>query len=217
MLRESVLFRILLTCYCLALSSPSNAQTQSLTVERWIDLFVSLCVGSGSTTTVSGTIRSDQNSGSLTLNDIGPDNQIAGAVTINKQDFKLLSEGIDSKISSLQASEADKVRDCLAPVRQQVLYAMANPIRGAMSILSPYENELIRTLTQEKGMLGEIGKYVPDEKLRQATGYSEIRTRVTLRYLQSKAMVVNVPNGNPPFTSLTEKGDEYSLIMGYTQ
>jgi hypothetical protein len=150
MLRESVLFRILLTCYCLALSSPSNAQTQSLTVERWIDLFVSLCVGSGSTTTVSGTIRSDQNSGSLTLNDIGPDNQIAGAVTINKQDFKLLSEGIDSKISSLQASEADKVRDCLAPVRQQVLYAMANPIRGAMSILSPYENELIRTLTQEK-------------------------------------------------------------------
>jgi hypothetical protein len=220
MLRGSPLFWVGLTYSCLALAIPSNVQAQNLTVERWIDLFVSLCVGSGSTTTVSGTIRSDQNNGSLTLNDIGPDNQVAGAVTISKKDFRLLSDGIDSKISTLQASEADKVRDCLAPVRQQVLYAMVNPIRGEMSILSPYENELIKVLSQETGMFGAIGKDVPYEKLRQVTGYSEIRTRVTLRYLKLKGMVVNVADVGPSLpdnTSLTEKGDEYSLIMGYTQ
>lgn len=118
-------------------------------------------------TTVSGTIHSD----GLTLNDIGPDDKIVGSVNIEKKDFKLLANGIDNKVSALQASEADKVRDCLAPVRQQVLYAAAYSTSGEISILSPFENEIMRTLAQQRGYFGKIGDAVTTDAILKMTQY----------------------------------------------
>jgi hypothetical protein len=181
------------TCGLLAFAAPSCAQGQTFSGEQWIDLFVQLCVGGGSTNMASGTIQVNQTGGTLTLNNIGPNNQTTGQVTITKNDFRLLPQGIDNNISSLQPAEADKVRDCLAPVRQQILYAMANPIQGEINILSPYKNSVVRALAQEKGIFGDIGKNNSDKSLREATRYSEIRTRVILHYLQSKGMVLSLP------------------------
>jgi hypothetical protein len=46
---------------------------------------------------------------------------LAGELTVNKSNAEGLVNGIDNALSQVAAAEADKVRDCLQPVRQRVL------------------------------------------------------------------------------------------------
>ena len=64
----------------------------------------------------------------------GVGGNLSGNLQITKSEAEGLVNGIDKTLTQLQASEADKVRDCLAPVRQALI---ANFFPGQPVITPP--------------------------------------------------------------------------------
>ena len=191
-----------------------GAKADELTVPRWIDLFIDLCVGSGSSsnTTVSGSIADT----GITLKSLTLEGGIKGQVVLSRQQFKLLSDGLNDKMSEIEADEADKVRDCLDPVRRQLLAGTSSGNRN-LQILSPDEDKIMRALATSTGNFGEVGRSVPTSTIREQTGLGVIHTRSAFRSLGRRGFAIVVPSIGSLEESATieDDGEEYALSMDY--
>jgi hypothetical protein len=203
----------------------SSARGAELSVSEWIDDFVGLCVGSGSSTIASGT--ADGGVG-ITLKTFSLDGQLKGQIVLSKTQNRLLVDGITSKLSTETSQFADKVRDCLAPVRRVLLSVMSSQFSssgsGRIEILSPDEEKIIQVLASTNGQTGETGKDVPIRQIKQATGLGDIRMRSAFGSLQQKFFMITMEHVGPPPTaevmmaaSLLPSGDDYAQTMGYAQ
>ena len=149
--------------------------------------------------------------------------------------YRLLSDGISDKMSAVAAGEADKVRDCLAPVRQTLVQVMNLQLIGnsnlkQLYILSPDEDKIMRALAITRGEDGQTGKNVAIKKLLEQTGLSDIRFRTTMRMLTSKVFanelsypkLVQSGTGMASIVmvdsvSLWDDGEDYIIKMGYAK
>lgn len=208
---------IALTMMLLATTSPASAQ--ELTVDEWIDQFVALCVGSGTSTIASGDVDAEAG---ITLKSLKLNGSLAGKVKLERKDYRLLTEGISNVMSKAAADQADKIRDCLKPVRQQLLVALQVQIGGQPTvlsngsviaeILSPDEEKIMKALSELPGTIG-TGQLVETKLLRDHLGLRDIRLRVALRSLQDKFLIIALLDK----ISLSERGDQYALEMGYAE
>ena len=139
-------------------------------------------------------------------------------------------------MSKVSADQADKVRECLNPVRQILLAAMDEAVRRTSAIfrptvhiLSPHEERVMKVLGTTRGLDGMTGREVPTSTILERARLSEIRYRATMRMLQTKILAND--SGFPtivgegldmklemvPVVSLWEDGEEYVLRMGYAK
>ncbi len=102
------------------LSSAAMAQTPP-NVQQIADTMVRLCIGGGQTraTTAGGTGGAE-----LSLRSLDVKGHLQGEYKISKSSAEGLINGIDNALSQVAADEADKVRDCLKPVRERLLDVM---------------------------------------------------------------------------------------------
>jgi hypothetical protein len=215
---EVAMPKMIVSLIMLLIVAPTTTLAQNLTVSEWIDQFVDMCVGGGSSTITSGS--GDANVG-ITLRSLSISGEIKGQVSLSKQQFRLLSEGINNKMSEVAAAQADKIRSCLEPVRRQMLAVMSaqfgvEPGRNAnIEILSPDEDKIMRVLAVTPGRAGEVGKLVPAVTIKQKTGLGDIRYRAAFRSLQTKLLATNLDFTGDPVGFIWERGEEYVLKMGY--
>jgi hypothetical protein len=214
--------------FIFALVAGSPAQAQELSIREWIDLMVDGCVASGSTFTVDGKV--DAQAG-IALRKLGPHGTIAGQLTIKKSEYRLLQEGISSKMSEVAADQASEVRKCLAPTRAILHKVMAQQLIGpgapsALQILSPYEDRVMQVLAHQAGEDGKIGSVVLPAVLQERSGLSELRFDQAIKALEQSVFLFAFPypkvNSNGTLDtlrtySLTDRGRDYVLEMGYAQ
>ena len=228
MFKKIVLFMLISPCLC---------AEEDLSIQEWLDIFIDSCVGSGTSYIVSGSV--DAGLG-LSLKKFSASGNLEGKVKITKSSYRLLSEGISNAMSDTAANQADKVRDCLSPVRRNLLIAMnqqmgnVGSIDPGFQILSPYEESVMKILASSKGPDGSTGKYIKRTSILRESGLSDVRMRVVVRMLVSKRLVnespyiasvdeIDLNNLNAPDAvgyqalSLEPRGEEYVLDMGYVQ
>ena len=216
----------------LVFTQPNAYAVENLTVQQWIDSFVDTCVGSGSNSFVSGSLTG---AGTVSLKKFLADGTLSGEVQATHETYRLLSDGISDKMSAVAAGEADKVRDCLAPVRQTLVQVMNLQLIGnsnlkQLYILSPDEDKIMRALAITRGEDGQTGKNVAIKKLLEQTGLSDIRFRTTMRMLTSKVFanelsypkLVQSGTGMASIVmvdsvSLWDDGEDYIIKMGYAK
>jgi len=195
------------------------AAAQNLTVQEWVYQFVSSCVGGGSSDTASGEVGAN---GDISLRRLALSGTVKGQVLLTHKEARLLSDGINNAMSSAAADEADKVRQCLAPLRAVLIQIMQSQFQGGFTnfnpiyILSPDEDKIIKVLATTRGYLGKTGELVLDSTIESRTGLGDIRYRAAMRRLQSKGYAfegVNVTQG--PTASLMPSGDDYALRVGF--
>ena len=90
-------------------------------IDKTVDMMVRLCVGGGHTEamTAGGSGGAD-----LSLRSLDVTGNLKGEFKITKSSAEGLVNGIDNALSQVAANEADKVRDCLQPVRDRLLEVM---------------------------------------------------------------------------------------------
>src|SRR5215471_6135822 len=104
------------------LFQPGAAQAQGADeINRIADLMVRLCVGGGHTETVSG---GGSGGADLSLRSLDIRGNLQGQFKIKRSRAEGLANGIDNAMSQVAADQADKVRDCLKPVRERLLDLM---------------------------------------------------------------------------------------------
>lgn len=201
----------------LALARPATAQ--NLTVQEWVDQFVSSCVGSGSSETASGEVGAN---GDISLRRLTLSGTVKGQVQLTHKEARLLSEGINNAMSSVAAGEADKVRQCLAPLRAVLIQIMQSQFQdkfvnsNPIYILSPDENKIVKALATTRGQFGKTGEAVLDSTIQSETGLGDIRYRVAMRRLEIKGYAFEgLDFGHGQTASLEQAGDDYALRVGF--
>lgn len=101
----------------LTFSHTSNAQTLG-EINQYADLMVRLCIAGGRSESTSGGGSGDAD---LSIRSLDMKGKVEGNFRITKSNAEGLVNGIDSALNRVAADEADKVRDCLKPVRERVL------------------------------------------------------------------------------------------------
>lgn len=206
------MYNMLSSILFLIFISIGGAKADEPTVQKWIDLFIDLCVGSGSSynTTVSGSIT---NTG-IALESLTLEGSLKGEVVLARQQSKLLSDGLNNSMSEIEAEEADKVRDCLEPVRRQLLLADTSPDRD-LEILSPDEDKIIRALVTTVGTKGEVGEVVPVSTIMEVTGLGRLHIRSALRSLEERGFANPYRGLEGGDVTISDAGEEYALVMNY--
>ena len=221
------------TAALLVLVSSQVHAAGNLSLEEWLDIYVSSCVGGGSTFSASGSLEAGFG---ISLKKLGPNGKLVGQLQVSKTEYRLLSDGLSNAMSAVAAEQASQVRECLAPFRANLARAMSqqmgglSPLAAPILFLSPHEERVMRVLAVHQGEDGQTGKNVRREIVRRETGISDIRLRVTIRTLQSKLLATDstfsklVTDQGPvhdlkfiEVISLWDKGEEYVLEMGYAK
>lgn len=114
---ETMRFKIAVYFGSFILSHTLNAETLADT-NQTVDLMVRLCIAGGHTDTASGTAGGDA---TISVRSLDIKGTLKGDFTVTKSNAEGLVNGIDNAISQLAANEADKVRDCLKPLRERLL------------------------------------------------------------------------------------------------
>lgn len=196
----------------------ADAHAQRLSVQDWIDQFVDMCVGSGSRGVTSGT--ADAN-GNVTLRTLSLSGELRGQVMVSRENYRLLTEGISNRMTEVAAGQANAVRECLEPIRRQMLQVMARQFDGAtgsarqqsrIQILSPDEERIMRFLATARGPQ-QVGQLVPESTVRGGAGVGDIRFRIAMRSLQEKLLAGSVAD----VVSLWPPGEEYVVQAGYAR
>lgn len=208
----------------------STATAQDLSIKEWIDAYVKMCVGSGSTSIVSGEL--DANAG-ISLKKLGPSGAISGQLKIYKKDISLLSDGLNSAMNEAAAGQADKVRECLAPLRETFLEVMragmlpgkANVTAENTFILNPDEVKIVKFAATNTGAAGKIGQQIDTAVVHKESDIRELRFNLAIRSLESKFLITMIPYSfiddqrkvrTINTLSLTDKGEEYAVKKGYS-
>lgn len=101
-----------------------GAAQDPVQIDKIADMMVRLCVGGGHTEATSGTATGGAD---LSLRSLDIKGNLQGEFKINKSSAEGLVNGLDNAISQVAADQADKVRVCLAPVRERLLDVMLPP------------------------------------------------------------------------------------------
>lgn len=202
---------------------------EQLTMSQWIDSYVKMCVGSGSQLTVSGDI--DANA-ALSLKKLGPSGEVSGKLHIEKKDISLLEQGISNAMNGVAADQANKVRECIAPLRAVLLEVMQRQMipnttspASKLYILNPDEDKIMRYMAKTKGMQKQVGQLIDFNKIEESTKINELRLKVSLRALQEKRLInyiqtpYSIAGDDEPLktASFSAEGEEYVLKMNYAE
>ena len=107
---------------CLLLLRPAEAQTPNM--QKIADTMVRLCVGGGRTQASSSSVTGGAD---ISLRSLDAKGNVSGQYKIGSSSAEGLVNGLDNALSQVAADQADKVRVCLAPVRERLLDAMLAP------------------------------------------------------------------------------------------
>jgi hypothetical protein len=102
-------------------SSPTNALNEAQVtpdLQQKIDTMVRLCIAGGRQFTVTG---GGSGGAEISLRTLDVNGNLKGDFHVSKSQAEGLANGIDNAISQVAANEADKVRECLKPVRDRLL------------------------------------------------------------------------------------------------
>jgi hypothetical protein len=103
-------------------ASAAAAQNQApANVQQIADTMVRLCIGGGSTQAITGTATGGAD---ISLRSLDVRGNLTGEFKISKSSAEGLSNGINDALTQVAADQADKVRDCLKPVRDRLLDVM---------------------------------------------------------------------------------------------
>jgi hypothetical protein len=133
---------------------PIMADAQNL--DKKADLAVRLCVGGGHTETISvggsGDIR-------VLIRAFDLQGDQKGEATVTRTNFEGLTNGINEALTKIAADEADKVRECLKPVRIAITTAMFGPakLKGGLVIVAMENDKEHARLGKLKAELRERG------------------------------------------------------------
>jgi hypothetical protein len=95
------------------------AQSQAAAdVQQIADTMVRLCIGGGSTQAITGAATGGAD---ISLRSLDVRGNLTGEFKISKSSAEGLSNGINNALTQVAADQADKVRDCLKPVRDRLL------------------------------------------------------------------------------------------------
>jgi hypothetical protein len=194
-------------------------------VRDWLDLYVDSCVGSGSKDVVSGSVGAG---GEISLRKVTLTGQLSGDVRLTKESYRLLSEGISNKLTGVAADQADKVRQCLDPMRKVLLRIASRQLQGGSAgepiayILSPQEELVLKIVATTPGMemVGSrrIGFHVTIGDVERQSSFSDLRLRVLTRLLAEKKLLsLSGIVGPVTHASLTPAGEQYAVEMGYAK
>jgi len=126
--REQYVWLVFFAFSVACLLQPGAAQAQGADeINRIADLMVRLCIGGGHTETVSG---SGSAGADLSLRSLDIQGNLQGQFKIKRSRAEGLANGIDNAMSQVAADQAEKVRDCLKPVRERLLDLMLPPSDG---------------------------------------------------------------------------------------
>jgi hypothetical protein len=105
-----------------------GAAQDAAEVEKIADTMVRLCLGGGRTeaTTSAGTGPAD-----LSLRSLGAKGDVRGEFKISISSAEGLINGLDNALSKVAADQANKVRECLQPVRKRILDVMLTKRQGS--------------------------------------------------------------------------------------
>jgi hypothetical protein len=104
-----------------AIAQDTTPNTQSIA-----DTMVRLCVGGGRTETTSG---GGSGGAELSLRSLDVTGNLKGEFKVSKSSAEGLINGLDNALSQVAADQADKVRNCLKPVRERLLDLWLPPQR----------------------------------------------------------------------------------------
>jgi hypothetical protein len=96
----------------------ATAQSQTPNVQQIADTMVRLCIAGGTTQAVSGTATGGAD---LSLRSLDVKGNLAGEFKISRSSAEGLTKGLDNAVTQVTADQADKVRDCLKPVRERLI------------------------------------------------------------------------------------------------
>jgi hypothetical protein len=89
---------------------------QAMTLQEKVDAVLQACLASGKQQKIDGKVGVD---GSITLT--GPALHGVGDIALTHEEWSGLIGGISKDMSEIQAEQADKVRDCMAPAREVLM------------------------------------------------------------------------------------------------
>jgi hypothetical protein len=81
-----------------------------------VQTILQLCLATGQRQQIDGTLTAD---GRIRLT--GPSLSAHGDVTLSREEWAGLIGGISPNMTAIQAQQADRVRDCLAPARDAIV------------------------------------------------------------------------------------------------
>jgi hypothetical protein len=98
-----------------------GAAQNAVEIDKVADTMVRLCVGGGHTQATSGT---GSGGADLSLRSLDVKGNLKGEFKISKSSAEGLVNGLDNALGQVAADQADKVRECLKPVRERLLEVM---------------------------------------------------------------------------------------------
>ena len=104
--------------FCVLFVAGAGAQQTSPDIQNTVDIMVRLCVAGGH---IQALVGGGAGGADVSLRRLDVTGHLEGQITVNRSNAEGLVNGIDNALSQVAAAEADKVRDCLGPVRQRVL------------------------------------------------------------------------------------------------
>jgi hypothetical protein len=107
-------FVLLLVCAWPVLGAPQNAAE----IDKIANTMVRLCIGGGHTEATNATATGGAD---LSLRSIDVKGNVKGKYEVSKSSAEGLIHGLDNALSQVAADQADKVRECLKPVRERLL------------------------------------------------------------------------------------------------
>jgi hypothetical protein len=111
--------RIFYSIASLLWASAAAAQSPSPSdIQQIADTMVRLCIGGGSTRAIAGTATGGAD---ISLRSLDVKGNLSTEFKINKSSAEGLVNGIDNALTQVAADQADRVRDCLRPVRERLL------------------------------------------------------------------------------------------------
>jgi hypothetical protein len=214
---RAYLLGVVVLSTCLINAKPTMAQ--ELTVQEWVDQFVTSCVGSGSSDVASGQVGAN---GDISLKRLTLSGTVKGDVQITHKEARLLTDGINNAMSAVAASEADSLRQCLAPLRTILAQIMTSQFRGSVTdtiyILTPEEDAIIKALAIERGKFGKTGEAVLDRVIQSDTRLGDIRYDAAMRRLENKGYAYEGPDlGDGKTATLMPDGEDYAIKVGFAQ
>jgi hypothetical protein len=93
-----------------------SGSASAMSLQEKTDAVLQACLASGKQQKLDGKLGVD---GGITLT--GPALHGKGDIALTREEWSGLIGGISRDMTQIQADQADKVRDCMAPVREQML------------------------------------------------------------------------------------------------
>ena len=161
-------------------------------VQQAVDTMVRLCIAGGHTeaSTVAGTGGADVSLRSLDIR-----GNLTGQFNINRSSAEGLVSGIDNALTQVAANQADKVRDCLKPVRERVLDLLL-PAAGSGN------NNAAQT--QDFSVLGDVVNFGCE---RGAVSHATYKAPPGYRIVNAHADAVETSNTKSSSAKITSSSD----------